>query len=1134
MSNDERNKESRFFFGGSIERPSIWLQILIFIVTLSAVLITLFLANRSYTQNRLTALNDFNGQQLILARSAAAGIETLFAEVKGALSAAVSLPAVQQMSPECLDYMRHMSGGFLPKTSIRRLDEQGILRYIYPVDDWRKDLLGKQYGDREFFQNARDKDVVTASQVITNEQGERRLRVAAPVFAHGTDETHPRIFKGVLIVSFDLEAITHAFISPIIPGKTGYAWLINQDGNVIAYHDSQYLGHDVFTIWAEQKFILSTQSINTIKQNMKAGREGTDLYTSKQHRGETAAIQKLIAYSPVYILDQAWSVAVVTPASEVDRIIRTTVRKTMYGFGFVVLVLVSAGSFFSLTAYRWSYSLQREVKNRTRELKETTGYLNKLIRNANTPIIVWNTNRQITIFNRAFETMSGWTETEVVGQSLNILFPDERHLTLLETVPPTEGNTLPEAREIPIIRKDGERRIGLWTSSHIHADDGKTLIALLAHGEDVTERKKTEEALRKSEAYYRAVVEAQTELICRYTPEWRLTFVNEAYYRYFNKSPQELIGTSFMSLIPEEHQNGVEKMHHDLLNKIIPEERHEHLVVNGRGELRWQQWTNRAIFDEFGQVIEFQSVGRDITELKQAEEALNKTMRNLSIAQEIARMGSWEWDITTDEIHWSDETYRLFGLKPQEIDVNISSYIDRVHPEDVASVRKIIKEARDKKRPYESEHRIIRTDGSVRIHHLKGEIVRDESGNPNKQTGIIQDVTDQRQAEERLRLTQQSVDAASISIFWITPGGDFLYTNAAASANLGYTLDELSVMNVSDIDPDFPSVRRAAHWEKLKMWKVMTFESHHRTKDGRIFSVEITNNYLQFNNQEYEIAFALNITERKLAEEEKKKLEAQLYHAQKIDTLGALVAGVAHEINNPVNKIIFDIPLLKKIWIDILPVLAARNREECNHKYGGLTYEFLKDNLPEMLSDMELATNRVAKTVSNLKDYTRKSSIADRRPMQINTAVENAIRIIETTVRTAGINLTTNLGNSLPMIDGHIQSIEQIVINIAINAVQAIHHDHGRIEIVTGAMEEDRLVFISISDNGGGIDPFISDKIFDPFITNRHNSGGTGLGLAITRNLVEAHGGDIIFKTSRGKGTTFTVIFPTTGLESLW
>ena len=351
-SHDERNSGSRSFFGGTIKRPSIWLQSLIFTVTLSAVLITIFFAYRSYTQNRLTALNDFNDQQLILARSAAAGIETLFAEVKAALSAAVSLSAIQRISPDSLDYMRHMSNGFLPKTSVRRLDEQGILRYIYPHDDWRKELLGKHYSEKEFFQQAWQRNTIAISQVIINEQGERRLRVAAPIFMNGTDGTLSPIFKGVLIVSFDIETFTDAFISPIIPGKTGYAWLINQEGNVIAHHDSQYLGHDVFTIWAEQKFIVSPQMIDTIRQNMKVGREGTDLYISEQHRGQTATIQKLIAYSPVRILDQVWSVAVVTPVSEVDQVIRTTVRKNMYGFGFVLLILVSAGSFFSITAYQ--------------------------------------------------------------------------------------------------------------------------------------------------------------------------------------------------------------------------------------------------------------------------------------------------------------------------------------------------------------------------------------------------------------------------------------------------------------------------------------------------------------------------------------------------------------------------------------------------------------------------------------------------------------------------------------------------------------------------------------------------------------------------------------------------------------
>ncbi|HOO91498.1 MAG TPA: ATP-binding protein, partial [Syntrophales bacterium] len=232
--------------------------------------------------------------------------------------------------------------------------------------------------------------------------------------------------------------------------------------------------------------------------------------------------------------------------------------------------------------------------------------------------------------------------------------------------------------------------------------------------------------------------------------------------------------------------------------------------------------------------------------------------------------------------------------------------------------------------------------------------------------------------------------------------------------------------------------------------------------------------------------------------------------------------------NNPINKIMFDMPLLQKIWHDALPVLEKEARMEPGKKYGGLTYDFLKENLPQLLSDIDLAANRVAKTVSNLKHFTRKSSLKDKKPIEINTAVTTAVRLIETTLKKSRITLELDLAEENPVIEGTLQSIEQIIMNIAINATQAINHAHGKITICTGLQKKNgkEVAVISISDNGTGVDPALVDKIFDPFVTSRQAEGGTGLGLSITCNLIEAYVGEINFQSKEGEGTTFTITFP--------
>ena len=258
-----------------------------------------------------------------------------------------------------------------------------------------------------------------------------------------------------------------------------------------------------------------------------------------------------------------------------------------------------------------------------------------------------------------------------------------------------------------------------------------------------------------------------------------------------------------------------------------------------------------------------------------------------------------------------------------------------------------------------------------------------------------------------------------------------------------------------------------------------------------------------------------------------KESQQQLHQAQKMETLGTLVAGVAHEINNPINLIMYNLPLIEKIWSDLLPVLMEQKEKLPLQKYGGFTYDFLKDNLPQLIADMDMAANRIAKIVSDLKNFSKQSNVAEKSMVQVNLAVKNAMRLAQTTLRKSGVRIQLDLDENLPVIPGNLQGIEQIIINIIINAIQAIDHNDGIIRINTGFQRKDARIYMQITDNGSGISPAIADKLFLPFVTDKQAQGGTGLGLSVTYGLVQAHGGDISFETREGKGSTFTVSLPT-------
>ena len=258
-----------------------------------------------------------------------------------------------------------------------------------------------------------------------------------------------------------------------------------------------------------------------------------------------------------------------------------------------------------------------------------------------------------------------------------------------------------------------------------------------------------------------------------------------------------------------------------------------------------------------------------------------------------------------------------------------------------------------------------------------------------------------------------------------------------------------------------------------------------------------------------------------------KEAEQSLHQAQKMETLGTLVAGVAHEINNPINLILYNLPLLERVWSDLMPVLMSFEAKDPGRRFGGLDYGFLRENLTQLVVDMKMAANRVAKIVTDLKNFSRQSSVADKRPVNLNTAVRNALRLAQPALRDAGVRVRTEAGEDLPEIDANPQNIEQIILNIVVNAVQAIDHSEGEIIIQTGFSHNDGRVTLKISDNGRGVAPALAERIFLPFVTDKQPQGGTGLGLSVTYSLVKAHQGEILHAPRPGGGTVFTVFLPT-------
>lgn len=279
---------------------------------------------------------------------------------------------------------------------------------------------------------------------------------------------------------------------------------------------------------------------------------------------------------------------------------------------------------------------------------------------------------------------------------------------------------------------------------------------------------------------------------------------------------------------------------------------------------------------EGGREAHFVNIVRDITERKCVEALLQEREAGLMAAQELAHLGSWEWDIQTGVERWSAEQYRIFGYPPNSIEATYDLFKQALHIEDRAKVLAAVEASFDEKAPYNVECRIVHPSGEVRAVQCRGEVDRDATGKPVRMRGTVLDITERKRVETALRLTQLAIDRGADMAFWIDANARVLYVNDAASERLGYAREELLVMTIPDLDPDYQLSIWGEHWNELKKHKRLRFETRHRTKSGEIYPVEVVANYIVFEGQEYNFASCRDITERKQSDEVQRVSEERL------------------------------------------------------------------------------------------------------------------------------------------------------------------------------------------------------------------------------------------------------------------
>ncbi|HEY9642079.1 MAG TPA: PAS domain S-box protein, partial [Coleofasciculaceae cyanobacterium] len=274
--------------------------------------------------------------------------------------------------------------------------------------------------------------------------------------------------------------------------------------------------------------------------------------------------------------------------------------------------------------------------------------------------------------------------------------------------------------------------------------------------QELVQRAQIEQQLRQSETRYRAIVEDQTELIARFAPDSTILFINDAYCRYFNLKRDEIIGKSYSPVIYEADREKVAQLVQSLSAEnptLIIENR----VIDGWGEVRWTQWVNRLLFDPQGNLIEFQAVGRDITDLKQTEQALRESQERLQLALEASGDGIWDWNISTDEVYLSPQYFYMLGYDVGELPMLSSTWYQLMHPDDLVWVREILAaHLKDNSVCYKFDHRLRTKSGEWKWIADYGKVVAwDEAGNPARMIGTHRDVNDRKLIEAALRRSEE-------------------------------------------------------------------------------------------------------------------------------------------------------------------------------------------------------------------------------------------------------------------------------------------------------------------------------------------------------------------------------------------
>jgi PAS domain S-box-containing protein len=434
-----------------------------------------------------------------------------------------------------------------------------------------------------------------------------------------------------------------------------------------------------------------------------------------------------------------------------------------------------------------------------------------------------------------------------------------------------------------------------------------------------------------------------------------------------------------------------------------------------------------------------------------------------------------------------------------------TGWIQGVHPDDVQGCFDGFLPAFHARKPFRMEYRLRRADGEYRWVLESGIPRYTGAGEFAGYIGSNIDITDIKRAEEERRDAETRfrtyVDHATDALFVHGDERKVVDVNRQACESLGYTREELIGMTPRDFDPRLGMDDAFIQWmkERLEAGEVFAFETSHRRKDGTLFPVEVRIRPFWHGGHRFGLALVRDITERKRAEETLRQTEAELAHVARVTTLGEMTASIAHELNQPLGAVVNNASACLR-WL----AGQAPNLEEARQSAALIIADGHRAG--EIISGIRALVNKAPPQ----KDW-----------LDINETITEVIALARSEAQKNRVLLQTQLSSDLPLILGDRIQLQQVILNLIINAIEAMSGvgENPRELLVGSAKDESQGVLVAVRDSGPGLDPKNLDHIFTAFYTTKPQ--GMGMGLAISRSIIEAHGGRLWATANDGPGATF-------------